>query len=69
MNVKHHLLETICKILLIAGAINWGLVGLFDLNLVKLTFSFSPLLEKVVYCLVGLSGLYVLYRLMNAEAR
>ncbi|MBW8308761.1 MAG: DUF378 domain-containing protein [Candidatus Paracaedibacteraceae bacterium] len=69
MEEKRHLLGVICEILLIVGAINWGLVGLFDLNLVNLIFNFSPLLEKAVYSLVGAAGLYILYRLINAEVR
>ncbi|MBW8308366.1 MAG: DUF378 domain-containing protein [Candidatus Paracaedibacteraceae bacterium] len=69
MEKNRHLLGIICEILLIIGAINWGLVGLFDLNLVNLLFNFSPLLEKAVYSLVGIAGLYILYRLINAEIR
>jgi uncharacterized membrane protein YuzA (DUF378 family) len=69
MEEKRHLLGVICEILLIVGAINWGLVGLFDVNLVNLIFNFSPLLEKAVYSLVGTAGLYILYRLINAEVR
>lgn len=42
MNGQCHLLGIICEILLFAGAINWGFVGLFDLNLVKLILNFFP---------------------------
>ncbi len=69
MEEKRHLLGVICEILVIVGAINWGLIGLFDVNLVKLIFNFSPLLEKAVYSLVGTAGLYIFYRLINAEVR
>lgn len=53
-------------ILVIIGALNWGLVGLGMLldanwNLVDLLLGWSPLLEALVYLLVGLAGLYVLY--------
>lgn len=46
-------------LLLIVGGINWGLVGAFDFNLVNLLFSWSALVERIVYVLVGLSGLWV----------
>lgn len=42
------------------GAINWGLIGLFDFNLVTFLFGFNSLAERGVYVLVGLSGLYML---------
>lgn len=41
------------------GALNWGLVGLFDFNLVNALFGKS-LLSRIVYTLVGLSGVYLL---------
>ncbi|MBW8308029.1 MAG: DUF378 domain-containing protein [Candidatus Paracaedibacteraceae bacterium] len=69
MENKRHLLGVIGEVLVIVGAINWGLVGLFDVNLVNLIFNSYPLLEKSVYSLVGIAGLYILYRLINAEVR
>ena len=53
-------METLQKIALIftvIGAINWGLVGLFDINLVNLLFGSIEMLEKLVYILVGITGL------------
>ncbi len=51
-------LNVISMILVIIGAINWGLIGLFEFNLVAAIFGFSPILLKLIYILVGLSGLY-----------
>lgn len=58
-------------ILVIVGALNWGLVGLGmfltgeeaidSWNLVNLLLGWVPLLEAIVYLLVGLAGLYELY--------
>ena len=45
-------------ILVVVGALNWGLVGLFNFNLVNLIFGTIPWLEKLVYILVGLSAIY-----------
>jgi uncharacterized protein len=42
------------------GALNWGLVGFFDFNLVNAILGSMPTLERVVYALVGLSALYSL---------
>ncbi len=44
-------------ILVVIGAINWGLVGLFGLDLIHHFFSGIPVLMKIIYILVGLGGL------------
>lgn len=51
------------ELLSITGAINWGLVGIFDFNLVHSLFYFSPSLERGIYGIVGISGLYILFQL------
>lgn len=45
--------------LLVVGGVNWGLMGLMDLNLVSLIFGSMPGLEKLVYILVGVSAVYI----------
>lgn len=47
----------VAGLLTVVGAINWGLVGLFDVNLVHKIFATMPQVEKIVYILVGLAGL------------
>lgn len=54
------LLHYAAFLLVVVGALNWGLVGLFDLNLVTWLLGSWPMVEKVVYVLVGLSGLWLL---------
>lgn len=44
-------------LLVVIGALNWGLVGLLGINLVSSLFGTGSVLEKVVYTLVGLAGL------------
>lgn len=44
--------------LVVVGAFNWGLVGLFNFNLVSALFGAWPMLEKLIYVLVGLSAVY-----------
>ncbi len=47
----------IALIFTIVGAINWGLIGLFDFNLVTLIFGEKSMLTRLVYIIVGLCGL------------
>ncbi len=53
------MLHMVAFILVIVGALNWGLVGLLGLNLVTLIFSFMPALVNIVYILIGISAIYV----------
>ena len=46
--------------LVIIGAVNWGLIGFFNLNLVALLFGSMSWLSRIIYGLVGLCGLYLL---------
>lgn len=57
----------IAYILMIIGAINWGLVGLLNLDLVAAIFGGIPLLAKIIYILVGLSGLYALFCMITKK--
>ncbi len=53
-------METLQKTALvftIIGAINWGLVGFFDFNLVTALFGEATTLSRVVYGIVGIAGL------------
>ena len=53
--------------LLIVGGVNWGLVGLFNFDLVATLFGAGSALARVVYILVGLSALWQLGSLGKAE--
>ncbi|WP_129573074.1 MULTISPECIES: DUF378 domain-containing protein [Sorangium] len=48
-------------VLVVIGAVNWALVGLFDFNLVAAIFGRLSAITRIVYVLVGLAGLYLLY--------
>ena len=54
--------DTLAMWLVVVGAVNWGLVGLMNLNLVSSLLGAGSLLEKVVYLLVGLSGVMVVWK-------
>lgn len=53
-------LNTLVLILVIVGALNWGLIALFDFNLVAWLFGEMTLLSRIVYGLVGLAGLWAI---------
>lgn len=52
------ILDTIALVLIIIGAINWGLIGLFNFNLVDTIFGTMSIISRVIYSLVGISGLW-----------
>ncbi len=54
------LLETLqktCLVVTIIGAIVWGLIGLFDFNIVTAIFGEASFMSKLIYTLVGITGL------------
>lgn len=52
-------LDTIALVLIIVGALNWGLWGIFQFDLVAAIFGGNAsFLSRVIYTLVGLAGLY-----------
>ncbi len=53
-------LHPVAYVLVWAGALNWGLVGLFNFNLVNMLVGAWPMVEKLVYILVGAGGVYLL---------
>ncbi len=54
---KLSLVDKISFLLILIGAINWGLIGLFNFNLVNSIFGFIPIVERLIYILVGLAAL------------
>ena len=41
----------------IIGCINWGLVGIFDYNLVEFLFGNGTILTRIVYVIVAIAGI------------
>lgn len=52
------ILDAIMLILVIIGAVNWGLIGFFQFNLVDNLFGVASIFSRVIYALVGVAGLY-----------
>lgn len=50
--------DKIALVLIIIGAINWGLIGFFDFNLVDAIFGSMQVISRIIYALVGISGLW-----------
>jgi len=53
-------IDIIALILVVIGAINWGLIGLFDFNLVDSIFGTMSAISRIIYTLVGIAGLWCL---------
>lgn len=61
-------METLQKVLLvitIIGAINWGLIGIFDFDLVAMLFGANSLFTNIIYTLVGICGIFNIGILFN----
>lgn len=52
------IIRNIALLLVNIGALNWGLIGLFEFNLVSTVFGNLSLISRIIYVLVGLSGIY-----------
>mgnify|MGYP003289267621 FL=1 len=61
-------METLQKTALvftIIGAINWGLVGIFDLNLVDFIFQDMDIIKRIIYIIIAICGLINIGLLFN----
>ena len=59
-------INLITLLLVIVGGVNWGLVGLFDFDLVAAIFGAGSALSRLGYILVGASALWQVYPLTRA---
>ena len=58
-------LQKICLVFTIIGAVVWGLIGLFDFNLVAYIFGEASMLSRIIYAIVGITGLINIGLLFN----
>jgi uncharacterized membrane protein YuzA (DUF378 family) len=61
------IINVVTLVLLIVGGLNWGLVGLFDFDLVATLFGEMSALSRIVYTLVGVSALWQIVPLLRGE--
>ena len=58
-------IQKVCLVFTIVGALNWGLIGFFDFNLVEALFMDNAVITRIVYSLVGICGLINIGLLFN----
>ena len=62
MKARFNILDWVAMALLVVGGLNWGLVGLFEYDLVAEIFGGSTeILSRIVYSLVGLAAVFGIY--------
>jgi uncharacterized protein len=70
---KFNLIDKLSVILVLVGALNWGLIGLFNFNLVEFILKIVPLselsqaLQRIVYILVGAAGLNIMFLIYKTK--
>jgi len=57
----------IALVLVVIGGLNWGLVGVFNWNLVDAIFGMGSVIARIVYILVGVAALWGIYYLFADE--
>ncbi|OIO27165.1 DUF378 domain-containing protein [Candidatus Micrarchaeota archaeon CG1_02_55_22] len=55
-------LDLLALVLVVVGGLNWGVLGVANLNVVTAVLGSVPLLVQLVYVLVGLSALWLVYK-------
>lgn len=58
-------LQKTALVITIIGAINWGLIGIFDFNLVETIFGDDSMFSRIIYILVGICGILNIGILFN----
>lgn len=61
------IIDKIALILVIVGAIVWGLIGIFNFNLVTAIFGDMTIISRIIYILVGISGLWAIKLLFDQD--
>lgn len=54
------LLDNIVLTLIILGSINWGLLGIFQFDLISNIFGYMSVFSRIIYFIIGVSGLYAI---------
>lgn len=58
--MERNWLDVVSLILIIIGAINWGLIGFFNLDVVSLIFGNMSMITRIIFAVVGIAGIYSL---------
>ncbi len=62
-------LEKIAMLLVIVGALNWGLIGALNMNLVQKLTGNNALISKLIYTLVGVAALYIVMKKLSNKKK
>lgn len=62
-------MNIIALILMVIGALNWGLVGIFQFDLVAAIFGYASVVARIIYTLVGVAGLWGIVMLFQRNVR
>ena len=67
--MERNWLDVVCLILIIIGAVNWGLIGVFSLDIISVIFGNMSMISRIIYAVVGIAGIYslVLFWKLKAE--
>ena len=57
--------QKVCLVLTIIGAIVWGVIGIFNVNIVDMIFGVGSIISRVIYTLVGITGIVNIGILFN----
>ncbi|OGZ63914.1 MAG: hypothetical protein A3A98_01340 [Candidatus Staskawiczbacteria bacterium RIFCSPLOWO2_01_FULL_40_39] len=60
-------LDIVALVLLVVGGLNWGLLGLVNMNVVDTVFGMT--ISRFIYIVVGLAALYVAWLWMKLERK
>ncbi|MBC5631084.1 DUF378 domain-containing protein [Clostridium sp. NSJ-6] len=61
------LLDNIVLTLIILGSINWGLIGIFEFDLISNIFGYMSVFSRIIYSIIGISGLYAISFFYNIK--
>ena len=67
--MKLNTVDLVALVLVIIGGINWGLIGLLNVDIVASIFGAMSVLSRIVYLLVGLSAIYLAVIAMKLERK
>ena len=66
---KLNAIDILALVLIIVGGLNWGLVGLFQFDLVATILGEMSLISRVVYSLVGIAAVYQAVTLVSLQKK
>lgn len=58
-------IDKIALVLVIIGAVVWGIIGIFNFNVVDAIFGVDSIVSRIIYILVGISGLWAIKLLFD----